>query len=307
MLDNFASHLDVMAPQNGNSVTPTGVLRLFSIGLKVILADFKKYDLIFIGGLPQFIVPIVRMRAGRKTLIIDFFISVYDTLVYDRMLLSSSNPMSRVLRWFDAYALFAADHVIVDTRRHGRYFCETFKSDPAKVTVLYLEADKKIYYPKKVQRPPELGSKFLVFFFGAMNPLQGTEIILESARILEKHGNIVFIIVGPFEKIKGIDRYLGLTNVRFAARWLPQSEIADLIAASDLCLAGHFNETVEKASRVIPGKAFAYRAMDKPVIFCDNPANRELFHPEAKQVHFVKMGDPAALADKILELEGGGL
>jgi len=40
------------------------------------------------------------------------------------------------------------------------------------------------------------------------------------------------------------------------------------------------------------------------VIFGDNPANRELFSTDTKNVHFVKMGDPGALADKILELAG---
>lgn len=306
LLENLAGRLDIIAPQNTNRISPTGVMRILSIGLRVIWADFKKYDAIFIGGLPQFIVPIVKMRSRKKALVIDFFISIYDTLVYDRKIISPSNPFSRVLKKLDANALLAADHVIVDTHGDAEFFSRTFGSDRAKMTVLYLEADKKIYHPPlKMEKPPELESKFVVFFFGAMNPLQGAEVILESARILEKNGNIIYIIIGPCEKIKGIDRYLGLTNVRFAAKWLSQAEIADLIAISDVCLAGHFNAAVEKASRVIPGKAFSYMAMERPVIFGDNPANRELFPVEEKGVYFVRMGDPAALADKILELAGG--
>ncbi len=85
-----------------------------------------------------------------------------------------------------------------------------------------------------------------------MNPLQGAEIILELARILAEHANIVFIIIGPCEKIKDFELYSNLKNVQFAARWLPQAEIADYIAKSDVCLAGHFNAAVEKAARVIP-------------------------------------------------------
>jgi glycosyltransferase involved in cell wall biosynthesis len=42
--------------------------------------------------------------------------------------------------------------------------------------------------------------------------------------------------------------------------------------------------------------------MGRPVIFGDNPANRELFPADKENVHYVKMGDPAALADKILQL-----
>ncbi len=40
------------------------------------------------------------------------------------------------------------------------------------------------------------------------------------------------------------------------------------------------------------------------MIFGDNPANRELFSADTRNVHFVKMGDPTALADKIIELAG---
>lgn len=305
LLGNFASRLDIISPKNTDRISPTGVVRILSIALKVISADLGKYDVIFLGGLPQFIVPLVQMRSRKKTLVIDFFISLYDTLVCDRKIISASNPLSAMLKKLDANALLSADHVIVDTGGHAGYFSRTFGNDPARMTVVYLEADKKIYHPRKMERPPELKSKFVVFFFGAMNPLQGAEVIFESARILERHRDIIFIIVGPYEKIKGINRYSGLANVWFGAKWLPQTEIADLIAISDVCLAGHFNAAVEKASRVIPGKAFAYMAMERPVIFGDNPANRELFPAERQGVHFVKMGDPAALADRILELAGG--
>ena len=308
ILRKSARHLDIIAPKNIHGVNPTGIMRILSINLRVVAANIKKYDVIFIGGIPQLIVPLIQFRLRKKVLIIDFFISIYDTLVNDRQVLSPSNPLSRILKMLDRKALAGADHVIVDTCEHAAYFSRMFGVDPDKMTVIYLEADKQIYYPRNVARPLDLRDKFVVFFFGAMNPLQGAEVILESARILEEHGNIVFIIIGPYEKIRNFELYSKLKNVRFAARWLPQAEIADYIAMSDVCLAGHFNAAVEKAARVIPGKAYSYLAMERPVIFGDNPANRELFSTDTnnvrfmKNVHFVKMGDPAALADKILEL-----
>jgi len=304
ILQKSAQHLDIIAPKDIHGVSPTGIMRILSINLKVLAANIKKYDVIFIGGIPQLIVPIIQFRLRKKVLIIDFFISIYDTLVHDRQVLSPPNPLSRILKMLDRKALTRADHVIVDTREHAEYFPRMFGVDSDKMTVIYLEADKQIYYPRNVEKPPDLRDKFVVFFFGAMNPLQGAEVILESAQLLEEHGNIVFIIIGPYEKIRNFEMHSKLKNVRFAARWLPQAEIADYIAMSDVCLAGHFNAAVEKAARVIPGKAYSYLAMERPVIFGDNPANRELFSTDTKNVHFVKMSDPAALADKILELAG---
>ncbi len=283
ILRNSAQHLDIIAPADMHGVSPTGIMRILSINLKVVAANVKNYDVIFIGGIPQLIAPVIQFRFRKKVLIIDFFISLYDTLVHDRRMLSPRNPLSRVLKMLDRNALACADHVIVDTREHAAYFSRTFGVDSDKMTVVYLEADKQIYYPRNVERPVELRGKFVVFFFGAMNPLQGVEIILESARILKEHGNIVFILVGPCEKIGNLDLYSKLKNVRFAARWLPQTKIADYIAMSDVCLAGHFNAAVKKGARVIPGKAYSYLAMDKPVIFGDNPANRELFTVREKE------------------------
>jgi glycosyltransferase involved in cell wall biosynthesis len=305
ILRKSARHLDIIAPRKTNGVSPTGIRRIVSTNLKLLTADIRKYDVIVIGGIPQLIVPFLQLRLRRQVLVIDFFISIYDTLVEDRQVLAPSNPLSPTLKTIDRKALAAADHVIVDTRAHAAYFAGMFGVDTDKMTVIYLEADRQIYYPRKQDRPRDLTDKFVVFFFGAMNPLQGVEVILESARILARHENIIFIIVGPYEKIKGSELYSRLGNVRFAARWLPQAAIAGCIANSDVCLAGHFNADVGKASRVIPGKAFAYLAMEKPVIFGENPANRELFPEGAKNVHFVKMGDPGALADKVLELAVG--
>jgi glycosyltransferase involved in cell wall biosynthesis len=304
ILKESAQHLDIIAPKDIHGVSPTGIMRILKINLKVVAVNIKKYDVIFIGGIPQLIVPFIQFKLRKKMLIIDFFISIYDTLVHDRQLLSPLNPLSIILKLLDRKALAVADHVIVDTREHAAYFSGMFVVDSDKMTVIYLEADKQIYYPRNVDRPHDLIDKFVVFFFGAMNPLQGAEVILESARILEERGNIVFIMIGPYEKIKNFGKHSKLENVKFAARWLPQAEIADYIAMSDVCLAGHFNAAVEKAGRVIPGKAYSYLAMDRPVILGDNAANRELFSAGNKNVHFIKMGDPSALARKILELAG---
>ena len=69
---------------------------------------------------------------------------------------------------------------------------------------------------------------------------------------------------------------------------------------ADLCLAGHFNDRIDKAKRTIAGKTYIYRAMGKPVILGDNAANRELYEEDGRTVFYTKMGDPSALKDTIL-------
>ena len=79
-------------------------------------------------------------------------------------------------------------------------------------------------------------------------------------------------------------------------------EIAEKIAQADLCLGGHFNDSIMKAKRTIAGKTYIYRAMKKPMILGENAANHELFSSGDKDVYFVKMGDSAALAELILKI-----
>ena len=67
--------------------------------------------------------------------------------------------------------------------------------------------------------------------------------------------------------------------------------------------SGHFNKDINKAKRTIPGKAYIYRAMEKPMILGDNSATRELYSEDMDGIYFVEMGNPQALAKKILKIK----
>ena len=84
-------------------------------------------------------------------------------------------------------------------------------------------------------------------------------------------------------------------------RWLSQPELAERISQADLCLAGHFNKENGKANRTIPGKAYIYEAMKKPMILGDNAATRERYTDGMPGITFVEMGSPEALRDGILQ------
>jgi hypothetical protein len=113
-------------------------------------------------------------------------------------------------------------------------------------------------------------------------------VILDAFRLLQGEKNITLICIGP---IKNKPK---LSNVEYID-WLTQEELAKCISYCDLCLAGHFNSQIDKAWRTIPGKAYIYQAMKKPMILGDNPANHELFSENAL-VTFVEMGNADALA-----------
>lgn len=271
--------------------------RLFSVYRQLFFQSVRKYDEIFIGFAPQLILPFWHWKFRKKTITIDFFISMYDTLVFDRKKFKKKSIIGKVLWYLDWKTLSLADTVFCDTKEHGAYFAAEFGISSKRLHTLYLEADTSIYYPRSQKKE---GKFFEVLYFGSILPLQGVDIVLKSAQILRENPSVHFTLIGPigeeYKKVEG-------ETVTYIP-WLSQKQLAEAIAQADLCLAGHFNREIQKASRTIPGKAYIYRAMEKPMILGDNPANRELYSEDMKGIYFVEMGNPQALAGKILEVKG---
>lgn len=268
--------------------------RLLYVYKEILKAKMKDFDVVFVGFSPQLVVPFFP-KLRKKELAIDFFISMYDTMVCDRNKFKEGSFAAKLLKWFDRKTLKAADHIITDTKAHAAFFTE-LGADPVKEITLYLEADTSIYYPRKKKSAGT--SSFEVFYFGSILPLQGVPVILEAMSLLKDRKDIHFTMVGPMKE--GTKKPVG-ANAEYIP-WLSQMELAEKIAQADLCLAGHFHGSIMKAKRTIPGKAYIYRAMEKPMILGDNAATHELYHEGDEGIYFVPMGDAKALADEIVRL-----
>jgi len=268
-------------------------LRLLYVYLKSLFF-FKKIDVVFIGFAPQLVLPFLKWRFFSKKVIIDFFISLHDTMIMDRKKFSQSSIISKALKFFDKITLKWADLVISDTQAHAEYFVKTLGCDKDKIQTLYLSADNNYYYPKVVKKPKKIQDKFVVLYFGTGLPLQGIDVILESLNLCQDK-NIFFIMIGALDS-----SYCTNKNVKFI-QWLPQEKLASHIAFADLCLAGHFCANIKKASRTIPGKAYIYEAMNKDIVLGDNNANRERYPQYYQAVTFVKMGSAIELNEVIMK------
>ncbi len=293
LLKKNASEVDVIG-----SASKSYIKRLIKVYCSIIGKSFKKYDAVFVGFAPQLILPVFKWKVKKKTIVMDFFISVYDTMVFDRKKFKKNSFLGRFSKWIDTQCIKCADMIISDTKAHGNYFSEEFGVSREKITTLYLEADKKIYYQREAVKPDKLKEKFVVLYFGSILPLQGVEVINGAINLLKDDKQMFFYVVGPMkddaDKVKS-------ENVEYI-EWLSQEKLAEYISYSDLCLAGHFNKNINKAKRTIPGKAYIYEAMGKAMILGDNEANREL-HTEDEKTFFVEMGSSKKLADKIMEVK----
>ena len=287
--------------ENGNTVTVIAspskryIDRMIYVYRRLVMVKMKDYDMSFIGFAPQLIVPFFGRKLKKKPLIIDFFISVYDTMCFDRKKVRSNGIIGKALKYIDKKTLDSSDMAVCDTKAHGKYFCEEFGFSPKKMKVLYLEADKSIYYP----RENKTNKEFTVLYFGSVLPLQGVPVILEAVDMLKDEKGLRFVIIGPLGN--GIIR-TGEKITEYI-EWLPQDKLAEKIAGADLCLAGHFDGSIMKARRTIAGKTYIYRAMGKPVILGDNPANHELYSENDEGVYFCEMGNSKKLAELIKSIK----
>ncbi|MCD8346672.1 MAG: glycosyltransferase [Lachnospiraceae bacterium] len=290
LLTEKAGELAVLGSKSGSYVK-----RLAYVYFHLLLCPMKGYDTVFVGFSPQLVLPFWRWKFRGKTVVIDFFISVYDTMVCDRKKFRKGGAMAGICRWLDKRTLRGADLCICDTNAHGDYFSSEFDFPREKFRTLYLQADESIYYPRKTQKPREAQGRFVVLYFGSVLPLQGVEVITDAMRALAEDARFFFYFIGPASE------RIAASNIRYID-WLKQEQLAEYIACADLCLAGHFNAGIEKAKRTIPGKAYIYRAMEKPMILGDNPANRELFDESMEGIFFTPMGDARALTERILKV-----
>jgi len=272
--------------------------RIIDVWMQLVQFNIDNIDVIYIGFAPQLVLPLFYKKFRRKFIIIDFFISVYDTLVNDRKKFKAGGFIAKFCHFIDVKTLKKADHVITDTKADTKYFAEEFESDENKFETLYMKADSSIYYPRVQNKRADLQNKFVVLYFGSILPLQGVDVVLDTVKLLKEKNEIFFQIIGPIS-----NKYSKPVqdNVEYID-WLSQEELAGYIANADLCLAGHFNGEIDKARRTIPGKAFIYSEMERPMILGDNEANKELFKEDAK-VMYVKMGNSIDLKNAIIYIQ----
>lgn len=272
------------------------LIRILQVYVQILKLKQKSYDEVFIGFSPQLILPIFYIKFRKKQITIDFFISIYDTFVDDRKKVKDGSILAKIMMSIDKYTLKKAHKIITDTKAHATYFCEVLGAERDKVQVKYLEANHLIYDPNKY--PTYEDKRFTVLYFGSILPLQGIEVILKAIKMLESV-DITFKIIGPVEE--HLKQKYGTANTIFIP-WLKEVDLAREIHNCNLCLAGHFNKDIGKARRTIPGKAYIYRAMNKPMILGENKATRELYNEKMEGIYFVSMGDEKALANLIKQI-----
>ncbi len=200
-----------------------------------------------------------------KYIVLDAFISIYDTVIIDRELFSKKGLIARLLKNIEKKSFQQADVVITDTYQNSLYYCKLFNLPIKKFRNIPLSTDEDnfCFRMRTVQRKEAI---FNIVFIGTLIPLHGIDTIIEAATLLIKNKKIQFTIIGDGQMSDLIEDGLknNLRNIKWIRQWQTSKQLAEHLSQANLAL-GIFGKG-DKTQRVCPFKLYAYMACGIPII-----------------------------------------
>ena len=235
-------------------------------------------------------------RLLRRKLIFDPLVSRYETRVLDRGDAEEGSAQAKHNWNIDKITMRMSDMVLADTDAHAKFYIKEFDVDEKKVNTLYLGFDDTVF---RALPERESDGVFRILFYGSFLPLHGTDVIVETARLLDD--GFRFRIVGSgqtMDEFRARADGIGSERIELSGN-VPESDLPGLIAEADVVL-GVFG-TTPKTKMVIPNKVYQAMACGRPVVTADTPAVREIFTPEEHLI-CVPPGDAVLLAAQLKRL-----
>ncbi|WP_277209369.1 glycosyltransferase [Isoptericola croceus] len=252
-------------------------------------------DALLVGYLGHFDVVLARLLHPRTTVVLDHLVFAADTAA-DR---GARGLRVRLLRGLDRLACACADVVVLDTAEH-----RAMLRDPARGVVVAVGAPDAWFATTPAPDGGTLTAEdpLRVVFFGLFTPLQGATVLAEALaaalpRAAAAGRPLEATLAGSGQDHAAARAVLdGVPGVRWID-WVEPDALPGLVAAHDVCL-GIFSDT-PKGLRVVPNKVFQGLAAGCVVVTSDTPPQRRLL---GEHLELVPPADPAALADRLLEL-----
>jgi len=274
------------------------LFRIIEVCWRFVWLPKKDYDLVVVGFFAQLIFPFIRLF-WRGKLLSDCYISLYDSLIFDRARYSDHGIVAKFVHWLDGTLLRGSDLSMTDTKEHAKYLGQEFAVDSSRIRSIPISADESLFpFQPEAYLPYVKDSVFKVLFFGAFIPLQGTDVIIRAASKLAGQ-SVEFHMIGAgqtYDETLALAEELNASNVVFHG-WQTIDRIPEMAKECDLIL-GIFG-TTEKAARVIPNKVFEALSLGRPVVTGDSSAIREYLE-DGRSIMLIPFGDADALAEKIL-------
>jgi glycosyltransferase involved in cell wall biosynthesis/precorrin-6B methylase 2 len=251
------------------------------------------HDVVLVGYFGHLDVLLARLLARRKRVILDMFLSVYDTVVLDRKTIRPTGPQARLATLLDWVAVRACDLALLDTPQQIDFAVQVLGLPARKLAAVPVGAEAERF---PASPPPGTGP-MKVLFYATFIPLHGSPVVAGAIRQVAGE-EIAFTVVGQGQERDAFDREVVALDGVTVHDWVPYDRLGELVAGHDVVL-GLFGDT-GKASRVVPGKVYQAACAGRAIVTADTPAMRAAFGPD--EAVLVPPGDPDALATALREL-----
>lgn len=250
---------------------------------------------------------IIVAKFFRKKIIVDFYISIYDTLIDARRISSEKSFSAKLHLNKDRFLLKLADKIIFLNKSESIYYQNRIKYElnGNKIFIIPLVIDyKKEIFSKLTNTNTSTNSEFNICWWGTYIPLHGLENIIESFAFLTNKEIKLYIFGNSDEKSKpylNLINKLGLENniiINNEYSFANGKLAPFLIEKCDLAL-GNFGQS-EKAKTVLVNKLVDSLALGLPCLTIATKATEELLKEGDGIIY--SSSTPLEISKKIQEL-----
>lgn len=259
----------IYMPCSGKISKLFSLVRMFFLALKSVVRingkTLSKCDAIYI-PYPSLLVLLCYSFFGkskdRPLIVVDCFISIYDTVVMDRKVIVEGGFLAKLLLWLERRSITAANIVLADTPVNATYLFDLFGGEKQRYQPMNLCINESLFKPMSTQ----MHDSKTVLFVGSFVPLQGVDVVVDAAILLADRTDIKFMLVGDGQTAPDVESQLASSkaNIEWLRNWHSIEKISETYDNADVCL-GIFGDT-NKTYRVLPYKAYMAMACGKALI-----------------------------------------
>lgn len=209
-----------------------------------------------------------------------------------------------ISRRLERFLYTRATHILVNSPAYRDYLISK-EVAPLKVSLICNGVDPAMFDPaaggERAKNKWALHGKFVVSYAGAVGMANDLGTLIRAAERLRDLEQMVFLIAGDGKERANVEadvRNRGLGNVIFTGT-LSKSEVAELMAASDACVAILMDIPMFRTT--YPNKVFDYMAAGRPTVLAIDGVIRKVIEDSGSGV-FVPPGDDKELAEALFRL-----
>lgn len=258
----------------------------------------KPYDLLHMHSIPDHIVftALLPKFMGAKV-VLDIH-DILPELYASKFGVTHGSVGFKTMLFLERISVAFSDHVIIANHLwEDRLLARSVKRD--RHTVLLNYPDTTVFHPMKRDRS---SGKFIVLYPGTLNQHQGVDVAIRAMAIVRKTApHAEFHIYGEGRtqsELVTLAQELGLQNSVVFHRFLPQKDVAQVMANADLAVVPKRADSF--GNEAFSTKVFEFMALGTPIVVSNTKIDRYYFNDTV--VKFFQDGDEQDLARCILLL-----